>query len=66
MMNNGMYSMMGPMMAWMMTYGFVVSILVVIVLALLAVWLFQQVRRTSETPSGRGYPPTDGSQLHQA
>ena len=65
-MMNGMYGMMGPMMAWMMTYGLLVAILVLVVLALLAVWLFQQVRRGPDGPTGRGYPPTDSSHLHQA
>ena len=47
---NVMYSMMGPMMAWMMAYWLVFSGLVLVVLALIAVWLFQQVRRTADSP----------------
>jgi hypothetical protein len=37
------------MMAWMMTYSAIVSLLVLAVLALLAVWLFQLVRREGTT-----------------
>ncbi|HXI16205.1 MAG TPA: hypothetical protein VNM48_07525 [Chloroflexota bacterium] len=41
---NGMGNMMNWMMGGMMAYGAVFSVLLLIVLALLAVWLFQQVR----------------------
>jgi uncharacterized membrane protein len=52
-MMNGMGGMMGSMMAWMMGFSMLVWLLVLVVLALLAVWLFQQVRhdRTTETRS---------------
>jgi uncharacterized membrane protein len=43
-MMNSMGGMMGSMMAWMMGFSVVVWLLVLVVLALLAVWLFQQVR----------------------
>jgi len=42
---DGMGGMMGWMMGGMMAYWGVVSMLVLVVLVLLAVWLFQQVRR---------------------
>jgi hypothetical protein len=60
MMTNGTDSMMGPMMVWVMTYGFVVSILVLVLLTLLAVWLFQQVRRTSNDFTRPNSPPANG------
>jgi len=41
---NGMGSMMNLMMGGMMAYGAVFSVLLLIVLVLLAIWLFQQVR----------------------
>ncbi len=40
---NGMGSMMNWMMGGMMAYGVVFSVLLLIVLVLLAIWLFQQV-----------------------
>ena len=59
-MMNGMHDMMGPMMAWMMTYGLLVLLLVLIVLGLLAVWLFQQIRRgpaSTASQHSSGFPP---------
>jgi membrane protein implicated in regulation of membrane protease activity len=52
-MMNGLDGMVGPMMAWMMGYSVLIGLLVLVVLALLAVWLFQEVRRGrgSETRS---------------
>ena len=46
-MMDGMSNMMGPLMALMMTYWVVFSIVLLAVVVLLAVWLFQQVRRGS-------------------
>jgi uncharacterized membrane protein len=63
-MMGGMSSMMGPFMGWMMTYWVLVSLLVLIVLGLLAVWLFQQVRRGADGAVGRdrrGYPPASST-----
>ncbi len=44
-MMDGMGDMMGWMMGGMMAYWGVISMLVLVVLVLLTVWLFQQVRR---------------------
>ena len=44
-----MSSVMGPMVGVMMTYSAIVSLLVLAVPALLAVWLFQLVRRGGAT-----------------
>ena len=55
-MMGGMDGMMGTLMGLMMGYW----LLVLVVLGLLAVWLFQQVRRGPSgtgVPAGRGYPP---------
>ena len=46
-MMDGMNNMMGPLMGLMMTYWVVLSIVILAVLLLLAVWLFQQIRHGS-------------------
>ena len=59
-MMGGMDGVMGTLMGLMMGYWLLVSLLVLVVLGLLAVWLFQQVRRGPSgtgVPAGRGYPP---------
>ena len=43
----GMCAMMGPFMAWILGLGVLVWLLVLVVLVLLAVWLFQRVRRAA-------------------
>ena len=43
-MMNGMNNVMGPLMALMMTYWVVFSVVLLAVLVLLGMWLFQQVR----------------------
>jgi hypothetical protein len=57
MMNGDFGGMMGSMMAWMMGLGVLVWLLVLVVLVLLAVWLFQQVSRGG----ARAAPPGNGS-----
>jgi len=49
-----MSGMMGSPMAAMMTYWLAVSLLVLVILVLLAIWLFQQVRRQSPRDSPPG------------
>jgi hypothetical protein len=44
-MMTGLDGMMGSMMAWMLGFSVLTWLLVLVVLALVAVWLFQQVRR---------------------
>jgi len=44
---NGMNDMMAPLMGLTMTYWELFSIVLLVVLVLLAVWLFQQVRQGS-------------------
>jgi hypothetical protein len=56
MMSNGMDSMMGPMMVWMMTYGFVVSILV-----LRSDYEFVVARRAGRPPVARAAQHSDQS-----
>jgi len=58
MMMNDMTSMMGPLMGVMMTYWVVFSLVVLVVLILLAVGLFQQVRRGGARPAP---PRSDGA-----
>jgi len=58
MMMNDMTSMMGPLMGVMMTYWVVFSLVVLVVLILLAVGLFQQVRRGGARPTP---PRSDGA-----
>ncbi len=57
-MMNDMTSMMGPLMGVMMTYWVVFSLVVLVVLILLAVGLFQQVRRGGARPAP---PRSDGA-----
>ena len=60
-MMDGMSNVMGPFMGLMMSYWVLVSLLILVVLVLLAVWLFQQVRHGPDTGAaahdGDGYPP---------
>jgi asparagine N-glycosylation enzyme membrane subunit Stt3 len=43
-MMTGLDGMMGSMMAWMLGFSVLTWLLVLVILALVAVWLFQQVR----------------------
>jgi uncharacterized membrane protein len=60
MMTDGMAGMMGPFMGLMMVFWILLWVLVLVVLALLAVWLFQQVRHgrpTSDGARAQPFPP---------
>ncbi len=59
-MMDGMNNMMGPLMGVMIGYWVLLSLLVLVILGLVAVWLFQQIRREPAgpaAPSARAYPP---------
>ncbi len=49
------------MMAWMMGFSVLVWLLALVVLALLAVWLFQQVRHGSSSGGGSASQRTGGA-----
>lgn len=55
-MMDGMNTMMGPLMGLMMGYWVVFSLALLVVLVLLAVWLFQQVRPRGATSPANGSP----------
>ena len=52
----GMCGMMGSFMAWFLGLGVLVSVLVLVVLVLLAAWLFQQVRRPADNQAHSAPP----------
>src|SRR6266849_9722989 len=55
---DGMNGMMGAFMALVMGFWAVLLLVLLVVLALAAVWLFQQIRRGASAPNGTGgYPP---------
>jgi uncharacterized membrane protein len=51
-----MCGMMGPFMAWILGLGVLVWLLVLVVLVLLAAWLFQQVRRPADNQAHSAPP----------
>jgi uncharacterized membrane protein len=51
-----MCGMMGSFMAWILGLGVLVWLLVLVVLVLLAVWLFQQVRRAADDQADSAPP----------